>query len=256
MNFYLRVAWFNVREQFSSFSQALGIIFIYPFFMWLLTRVWERYNGSMKTFTAAEVTLYIGMTELLFMSFLGHKSVGRAAADFSFALARPRPWLVVAFAGIFGRTLGMRFLFFGFLFLYLPFFGIAWDDGFAAMGRLALILLPLTLVHALVPLFFSSAQVYWEQTEYLILPVSKIFLVFGGVFGPLIDYSEPWKSWLLVLPPSDLFFQPAYYCLRGEFSGITLQQWIFRVSAQALCLILLNRWFFKFAKKNHQSYGG
>ena len=92
-------------------------------------------------------------------------------------------------------------------------------------GRLIAVLLPLGVIAALVNLMFASAQVMWAQTNYLALPATKIFLVFGGVFGPLDDYSEPARSLLLMLPPSDLFFQPAHYCVKGHFYGMSAGMW-------------------------------
>lgn len=111
-------------------------------------------------------------------------------------------------------------------------------------------------MQGLFALLFAIAQVLWHQTNYFLLPFGKIFLVLGGVWGPVSDFSDPWKSWLLRMPPSDLFFQPAYFCVKGNFYGISTTEWIIRTGILVVILAYVNFHFFKVAKIRHQSFGG
>jgi hypothetical protein len=81
-------------------------------------------------------------------------------------------------------------------------------------------------------------------------------LVLGGVWGPIADFSEPWRTALLLLPPSDLFFQPAYFCVKGEFYAMTPSMWFLRTGFLAIVLGLVNHKFFRVARQRHQAYGG
>jgi len=114
----------------------------------------------------------------------------------------------------------------------------------------------LGVVQGLVALLFASSKVLWDQTSYFTLPVSKVFLVLGGVFAPLADYAEPWRRILLALPPSDLFFQPASFCVTGSFHGMSPAQWVGRIGVQIAVLWVLNQAFHRHARKNHRGHGG
>lgn len=254
--FHLRHAWFNFREQFSDIPSGLAANALIPFFVWLLTKVWERFNSSQGNFSSQEIVLYIGITELLFMTFVRSNSISRASGDFSISLARPRFWPVTSFSGMVGRSLGGRFFMLCILALTFPLLGVSLADTVEAILRLFLLLPLLAVMQGLFALFFAVAQLIWHQTNYFLLPFGKIFLVLGGVWGPIADFSEPWKSWLLLLPPSDLFFQPAYFCVKGSFYGTTAFVWCARVLVLAIVLAGINFVFFTMAKRQHQAFGG
>lgn len=254
--FHVRHAWFNIREQFADLRAVLASNAVLPFFVWLLSRVWERFNGSRGNFTLSEVVIYIGIGEVLYMTFVRPASISRASGDFSLALARPRSWLMTSFSGIAGRALGGRILMLLMLAPVLPALGADPRTVLTATIRFGMMLGWLTVLQGLVALLFASAQILWHQIDYFLLPVGKVFLVLGGVWGPICDFSEPWRSWLLRLPPSDLFFQPAYYCVKGEFYDLSAAEWIARTCGLALVLILANVGFFRLAKTRHQAFGG
>lgn len=197
--FHLRHGWFNVREQFSDLTVAIAGNILIPFFVWLMAQVWERFNSHQGNFTKPQVIVYVAIAELLFMTFIRSQSIARASADFSISLIRPRSWLVTSFSGIVGRSFGSRMIMLAVLWLTLPLIGAKWDDTVAATLRLFILLPWLTLLQGLTALFFSSAQVLWHQTNYLLMPIGKFFLVLGGVLGPLADFSDPWRSWLLLI---------------------------------------------------------
>jgi hypothetical protein len=102
----------------------------------------------------------------------------------------------------------------------------------------------------------ASAQLLWQETRYLVLPITKIFLALGGVFCPLADYGEPGRSVFLQSPASDLFFQVGHYCLKGEFYQLTHEAWLTRVLVWMLIFAVINIVFFHYARKRHQSWGG
>ncbi len=254
--FHTRHGWFNIREQFSDLPSALAANAMIPFFVWLLSQVWYRFNSANGNFTLSEVIIYIGLTELLYMTFVRPGSLSRASSDFSIALARPRSWLMMSYSGLVGRSLGGRFFMLAILFVTLPILGADVWHTLESVFRLFLLLPWLAVLQGLFALVFATAQVLWHQTNYFLLPFGKVFLVLGGVWGPIADFSEPWRSWLLVLPPSDLFFQPAYFCVKGEFYGMTASEWLLRTSILAIALWVTNLLFFRVAKRRHQSYGG
>jgi hypothetical protein len=254
--FHFRNAWFNFREQFSDIPSGIAANALIPFFVWLLSQVWQRFNAAQGNFILKEIILYIGITELLFMTFVRGTCVSRASGDFSISLARPRSWLVMSFSGLVGRSLGGRFFMLCILLLTFPLLGADVSDSGQAVLRLFLLLPWLAVMQGLFALFFAIAQVLWHQTNYFLSPFGKIFLVLGGVWGPIADFNEPWRKWLLILPPSDLFFQPAYFCIKGHFYGISALTWLMRTALLALVLAVINFSFFKTARRRHQSFGG
>ncbi|MBY0412604.1 MAG: hypothetical protein K2Q18_00490 [Bdellovibrionales bacterium] len=254
--FHLRHAWFNIKEQFSDVPATLASNALIPFFVWMLSKVWERFNAHQKNFTIEEIVIYIAVTELLFMTFVRLPSLNRASGDFSIALARPRAWPAMSFSGLYGRSFGSRVFMILLLTLVLPLFGANIDSIFWAFARLFILLPWLGVLQALFALFFATAQLLWHQTNYFLLPFGKIFLVLGGVWGPIADFAPPWKDIILKLPPSDLFFQPAYFCVKGTFYNSTSEEWFIRTAILAIALAFFNTIFFKMAKKRHQSFGG
>jgi hypothetical protein len=254
--FQLRHGWFNFREQFSDIPSSLAANLLVPFFVWILSRVWERFNLAQGNFTLSEIVIYVGITEVLFMTFVRGQNVSRASGDFSIALARPRSWIATSLSGLIGRSLGARIFMLLIILGAFPFLGSNFSDGVQAMLRLLILLPWLAVMQGLFALFFAIAQVLWHQTNYFLLPFGKIFLVLGGVWGPIADFSQPWKDWLLLLPPSDLFFQPAYFCIKGQFYGMSPGLWLLKTLALALTLSFVNATFFRLAKTRHQSFGG
>ena len=256
VGFHFKHGWFNAREQFSDWASGITGFLLFPFFIWLMGKVWGKFNAYQGHYTLQEVMLYVGVTEVLFMTFLRPDSLTRASGDFSITLARPRSWLAMAFSGLFGRCLGSRIVYLLIFILVMIPLDVEFQTILSVVGRL-LILFPLMgVIQALIGLLFSSAQVLWAETSYFILPVSKIFLALGGVFGPLTDFGEPWRSALLALPPADVFFQVGHFCVKGEFYEMSASTWLIRVGLFCLFLWILNAFFHRLARKYHQSYGG
>ncbi len=256
IQFYLKYGWFHFREQFSDIPSALAANALIPFFVWLLSQVWERFNSHLGNFALPEVVVYIGLTEVLFMTFVRPNAISRASADFSLALARPRSWLLMSFSGLVGRSLGGRLFMLGVLLATFPLLGANFSVTTDALFRFFLLLPWLGVVQGVFALVFAIAQVLWHQTNYFLLPFGKVLLVLGGVWGPLADWNDPWRSWVIHLPPSDLFFQPIYFCVKGVFYQTTLEAWLFRTLVLVAILSIANFFFFRVAKHRHQAYGG
>ncbi len=254
--FYLRYAGFQLRERFTDLLSAFAYLALYPFFIWLLTQMWGRFNAYQGHYSRSEIFVYIAITELLFMTFLRSPFMQRTAADFSISLSRPRSWLTMTFAGQFGATLGARLVYAVTALLLLPFFGVPAKDVIDAFFRLLLLIPLLGVVEALMASVLASAQLLWHETRYLVLPITKIFLALGGVFGPLADYGEPGRSIFLKLPASDFFFQVGHFCIKGEFYEMSELEWVVRILFWIVVFAIWNRIFFRFAKSRHQSFGG
>lgn len=256
LSFHLRNAMFSFRESWTNLANGLLGFLLFPVFMFILANMWLKFNSHLGNYTYPEMLAYIGVTEVLFMTFLRSGNIMQASGDFSLSLARPRSWLATQGSALFGKTLGSRLVMTTLLFFLLLAFGLELATSATVVLRLAVMLIPLGFMQVFYSLLFSSAQVRWEMTNYLTLPFSKLFLIFGGVFAPVSDFSEPARSILMALPPSDLFFQPAYFAIKGTFYQLTAGEWVLRLAVQAVALMLINAWFFKNSRQHHQSFGG
>lgn len=254
--FYLRFALFQLRERFNDLGSSLAYIVMYPFFVWLLTQMWERFNASQGNYSKNEVYVYLAITELLFMGFMRSSFLQRFGSDFSLSLARPRSWLWMGFFGQVGTTSGTRLIYFAIACLTLPLLGVPGELMLSALGRLLLLLPLLGIAEALLANIMASAQVLWFETKYFMLPLSKIFLALGGVFGPLIDYAEPGRSLFMSTPAADLFFQVGHYCVKGSFYQLSELAWLMRILIWISLFGVINMVFFRYAKTKHQSFGG
>lgn len=255
-SFHFRNALFSFRESWTNLANGLIGFLLFPLFMFILAKMWEKFNGHLGNYTYKEMLAYIGATEILFLTFLRSGNINQASSDFSLSLARPRAWLGMQFSALFGKTLGSRLVLTSLYFPLLLFFGVGIEEASHTLFRFVLLLLPLGILQALYSLLFSSAHVRWEMTNYLTLPFSKLFLIFGGVFAPVSDFSEPARSFLLLMPTADIFFQPAYFAVKGHFYQISSIEWSARVLFQCVILLTLNIYFFKISKRYHQSFGG
>jgi hypothetical protein len=256
VTFHFRNAAFSFREAWTNLANGVVGFMLFPVFMFILAKMWQKFNGQLGNYTYKEMLAYIGVTEILFMTFLRTGNIHQASSDFSISLARPRSWLVTQFSALYGKTLGARLVMTCIFFPLILLFGLEFLDSLGIVWRLLILLLPLGILQALYSLLFSCAQVRWEITNYLTLPFSKLFLIFGGVFAPVSDFSEPARSILLKLPPSDIFFQPAYFAIKGHFYQMEAPEWILRVGVQIVVLSLMNILFFKSSRFYHQSFGG
>jgi hypothetical protein len=254
--FYFRYSWFQLRERFTDLGSSVAYLLLYPFFIWLLTQMWGRFNAYQGNYSREEVFIYVSVTELLFMTFLRSPFMQRSNADFSITLARPRSWLALTFFGQAGTTLGGRIIYVAAALVVLHCLGLHSESIFLAYFRLILLLPILGVIEALMASVLASAQLLWHETRYLVLPITKIFLALGGVFGPLADYGEPGKSIFLKLPASDLFFQVGHFCVKGEFYQISTFEWVLRIFFWIAVFFVWNWAFFNFARKRHQSFGG
>lgn len=254
--FYLRYGFFQIRERFSDIGQSIAFLLFYPLLILVLTAMWNRFNAYQRNYTSLEISIYIAITELLFLTFLRSAFLHRAQADFSMGLARPRSWLALCFAGQCGSTFGGRLLYSFCAIPTLLVIGVPASLVMASFLRLLCFLPLLGIMEALMASILASAQLIWSETRFFVLPITKIFLALGGVFCPLADYGEPWRSVFLQSPASDIFFQVAHFCLKGEFYQLSLEQWLLRTGLWTLLFLVVNILFFHYARKRHQSWGG
>ncbi|HYX37952.1 MAG TPA: hypothetical protein VE954_33040 [Oligoflexus sp.] len=256
INFYGRYGFFQLKERFSDVGQSLSYLLLYPLLILVLTAMWNRFNAYQGNYTREEIYVYIAIAELLFLTFLRSAFLQRSQADFSMGLARPRSWLGLTFAGQFGATLGGRCLYVICAVPALLMVGVSETLVSLAFLRLVLLLPILGVMESLMASILASAQLLWQETRYLVLPITKIFLALGGVFCPLADYGEPGRSIFLQSPASDLFFQVGHYCLKGEFYQLSGTAWSIRIGLWLTIFGVTNVVFFHYARKRHQSWGG
>lgn len=254
--FYSRLAVFSFREELSGIANAIGRLALYPFFVWLLAIMWQKFARHSTHFSLAELFLYVGITEIIQMNTLRFDSLQRASSDFSLSLARPRSWLTMQAVALFGRTLGKMFIQSLFFVVVISLMVGSLVSTLETVGRFFALITVIAAFDALFSVMFASGKVIWENVTYFRLPVTKFFLVFGGVLAPISDFSEPFRSILLALPFSDVVFQPAYFAVKGEFFGLSATEWCLRLAVYCAVLALFNVWLFGNAKRKHQSYGG
>lgn len=193
---------------------------------------------------------------MLFMSFLNTRQISSGSEDFSLFLARPRSWLGREVTANIGTAFGKRLLFFLSLVIFASILQIAPEDPTGFVARSAFLIVVLALPQALIATLFSTLRLSYPQTDYFILPFSKLFLSLGGVFGPLSDYGEPWRKIFLLLPGSDLFFQPAFFAVHGAFYETTFTAWLMRQVIIDSVLIVVLFYFYQKGRKTFQAWGG
>ncbi len=129
----------------------------------------------------------------------------------------------------------MTVLFFGLLLL----FGLDLRDSIQIVLRLLVLLIPLGVLQGLYSLLFFVGSCAMGNDQLFDFAFWEAVFNFRGVFAPVSDFSEPARSILLQMPTSDIFFQPAYYCIKGVFYNMSTGEWILRVAAQILVLMIL-----------------
>lgn len=254
--YYFRFAWFRLKEPWTDVLSNIAGYALYAFFMIILAEVWQRFQAATSSFVKSEVILYIGVTEMFYMTFLRKVNIVGGMEDFAVFLAKPRSWIGREFFGNVGAALGQRLAFLAVLVLLAVFVGALPGNPIPFLARILFLLVALAPSQALLTALFSSFRLSFPQTDYFILPFGKLFLSFGGVFAPLSDFGEPYRSTFLRLPGSDLFFQAGHFAVKGEFYQMTLTTWIVHILAINAVLFLLLIFFFRMGKRRFQAWGG
>jgi hypothetical protein len=123
-------------------------------------------------------------------------------------------------------------------------------------GRILLLLPLISLVEPLVTGILSLAEVKWLNIETLRFLVGKFFLVVGGTIFPIAEVREPYRSWLLKLPFSDVVFQPAWFAVTGEFYQVSAIKWLMNLIVFFVILFSVNILFYRYVKTSYAAYGG
>lgn len=185
LRYYFVLAVFRLKENFTDLK-ATGITYsLYCFFIWLLSHVWSRFQSSHSHFTYETVFLYVGITEMLFMSFISTRAISSGVEDFALFLARPRSWIGREIASNIGANFGRRLAFLGTLLIFSQLLQIQYSDYFLFLLRSLLLLVLLALPQALLASLFSALRLSYPQTEYFILPFSKPFFIPRRSLWPL-----------------------------------------------------------------------
>ena len=256
LNFFGRLAFFSLREEISSFSSILGGLLLYPCFIWIYSKLWLGLNDNFTTIGSESLFLYIGLTEILFMTSLREFLIDRTSSDFSLSFVRPRSWLLCSFVSIFTRTLIRRFFYLILFLTLMPIFSnnhaLIFQSGF----RFLLLVPFLTIFETLYSLLFVTLQIRFFSVKNFRMLFGKLFLIFGGVLAPLSDIPNKWSNVFLNTPFSDLIFQPCYFSLKGEFYLITPLEWFLRMIFQLVFLLALNICIYNASRRYYHNYGG
>ncbi|MGZ3694225.1 MAG: hypothetical protein ACXWQO_08485 [Bdellovibrionota bacterium] len=256
LRYYFLLFKFRFREPFTDFRATAITYTLFCFFIWLLSLVWMRYHSVGSQFSYPQVFLYVGVTELFFMTFLSPRFIASSTEDFALFLARPRSWVWRELTANFGSALGKRILFGVVLIVFSFLLRMQPEHLLPFLCRLVFLLAALGPAQALLVALFSSLRLSFPQTDYFVLPFSKVFLSLGGVFGPLSDYGEPWRGIFLQLPGSDLFFQPAYFVVHGTFYETSFLAWFLRLLLINFVLSVLLAFFYLRGRRVYQAWGG
>jgi hypothetical protein len=255
ISYYFKISFFSFREQVSDFSSVLGWMLLYPFFVWLLAQIWLRFAPANSSFSYSDLVIYIGITELIIMSHMRMPIIKYASNQFALSLSRPRSWLLTQGVEILGRGTGYRTAFFGLFGVLIPCLTQS-TEIFSTIPRIFLMMPIFSIADMLWSLLLANAILIWPRSTYFRLPISKLFLVLGGVFAPICDWTGFYQKFALSLPFSDLIFQPAFFILKGKFWNMSGLEWCFRISIQFIILLLINYYGHKIAKKYFQAWGG
>lgn len=256
LKFYSKLGFFSIREEQTSLSGTLGGFLLYPFFIWIFSKLWLGLNHNYTTLGAETLFAYIGLTEILFMTGLREPLIERASSDFSLSFVRPRSWPIYTSISLYSRTLARRLVYLLLYTLLLPFF----IDDFMPVAISALrflILLPLiTILDTLYSFLLTSLQIRYYSVKNFRMLFGKLFLIFGGVLAPLSDLPAPWNKLFLNTPFSDMVFQSCYFSVKGEFFQMLFLEWLLRISLQLVCLFALSAWIYRNARKYYHNFGG
>ena len=218
--------------------------------------LWKGFNETISVFSFKEVIVYIAVNEMLFFTFIRSSLVTKSTSNFNLLLARPRSWIGVNLGNNFGISFGNRIIYLPIIVVLFFCYGLSFDQIMLSIFKILLLLPLLTILGSMYNVFLAIAKLRWYQVEYMLYPIGQLYLTFGGVFIPLTDYSIFYRKILLYLPPADIFFQPAYFIVKGNFYNLSVSEWLVRITIHILVLSILIQGFFNSSKKFHQSYGG
>lgn len=256
VKFYQKFALFSIQEEQSSFSSTLAGFLLYPCFVWIFSKLWLGLNHNSSTLGITALFAYIGLTELLFMTSLREALMTGASADFSLSFVRPRSWPLYTSISIYSRTLYRRLLYLVIYVLILPLFTQDFDLSAHGALRFLLVLPLITLLDSLYSFALTCLQVRFYSIKNFRLLFGKLFLIFGGVLAPLSDLPAPWNKLFLNTPFADLYFQPCYFSIQGEFYQMSPSLWLVRITVQLACLLVLCGFLYRQARHHYHNFGG
>lgn len=256
LRYYIRLAKFSVFEEFSNIPASLSRYLMYPVYILIPSSMWIKFNSAPNHFNFSELIQYVGLAQVLQMTLFPASTTQSATGEFTISLARPRSWLMSHAFQSLGKGLAGRFILIP-LYIFVCFIlNISVYGAIQNALRFIPCFLLISLLDAQWSLLFSNATLLWHNTKQFRFPVLKLFLIFGGVMGPLSELSDPWKSVFMATPFADIIFHPAYYAVKGHFYQIQPLEWVLRIGVQFLALTFLNIFLHRVARKNHLSYGG
>lgn len=199
--------------------------------------------------------MYVGLTEIIFLTSLRGPLIDSAVIEFENAFIKPRAWLIYIGSLIFGRQFGRRLILLSVFLILLLLLTQKSHLVMVSAYRFFQVLPILCVVDVLYSVFFICIQVCFAEIKYFRLALTKIIMVFGGVFAPLSDVSSTWKPVLINNPLADIIFQPAYYALTGQFYHVSMLEWLGRIIIQISVLLVLLLMMYGASRKYYQCFG-
>jgi len=255
LKFYSKFALFSVREEQSSLSGTLGGLILYPCFILIYSKLWLGLNNNLTSLGVEGLFVYIGLTEILFMTSLREPLIDRACTDFALSFVRPRFWPTYVTISIYSRTMCRRLLYLSIFIIIMPLF--IRDFTISIITLRFLIFIPfLTILDTLYSFLFAILQIRLHTVKNFRMLFGKLFLIFGGVLAPFSDIPQPWNKIFLSTPFSDLIFQPCYFSIKGHFYQISFFHWLTRIFVQLISLLILSTWAYKSSRNHYHNFGG
>lgn len=254
--FYCKLSAFSIKEEQSSVSSTLSGLILYPFFIWVFSKLWLELNNHVSTFQMVSLFAYIGLTEILFMTSLREPFIDKAGKDFYFSFVRPRIWPFYISIPIYSRTLFRRLVYLLLYVFLIPIFTERFELSLQASMRFIFFLPFITLFDTLYSFLFTCVQTRFYTSKNFRMLFGKLFLIFGGVLAPLSDVPGYWQTIFINTPFSDLIFQPCYFSIKGEFYHLTFLEWLTRINIQLICLVVIAFFVYKSSRNHYHNFGG
>lgn len=78
LSFHIKNARFSFRESWTNLANGLVGFLLFPLFMFILAQMWKKFNSHLGNYTYKEILAYIGVTEILFLTFLRSGNINQA----------------------------------------------------------------------------------------------------------------------------------------------------------------------------------
>lgn len=256
LKFYGKNIFCGFIEEWSNIFNLLAQCISYPLFVWIFAKLWVNLTGYNGTFSFDELVIYIGLTQIIFLTTLRGPMVDISDYEFLMTLTKPRYWPGYIGSLIFSKRLGRRFILLLIFLIFIPMIISNYRLSFISAFRFITFLPLLCIFEMFYTFLIVCAQINYLELKYFRMTLTKVIMICGGVITPLCDIGHSLSSIFIKLPIADIIFQPCYFCLKGNFYKITSEEWLTHIIVQFIFLVILSQIVYMITIKNHQCYGG